>query len=68
MWPSFSITFPVVTKCSNKSDLEGKGFTLPGVTEGSSLSWQQRHGGGNKRLAGHVASTFKKQRMEVSDM
>lgn len=68
MWLSFSITLPVVTKCSNKSDLEGKEFTSAGVTEGYSPSWQRRHGEGNKRLAGHVASIFKKQRMEVSDV
>ena len=68
MWPSFSITFPVVTKCSNKSDLEGKEFTLAGVTEGHSPSWQRRLVGGNKRMAGHVAFILKKQRMEVSDV
>lgn len=56
MWPSFSITLPVVTEFSNKSDLEGKEFTLAGVTEGCSPSWQRRLGGGNKRLAGPVAS------------
>lgn len=68
MWPSFSITFPIVTKCSNKSDLEGREFTSAGVTEGCSPSWQPRLGGGDKRLAGHVASTLKQHRMEVSDM
>lgn len=67
MWPSFSITFPVVTKCSNKSDLEGKKFTLAGVTEGYSPSWQRRLSGGNKRLAGPVVSILK-QGMGVSDV
>lgn len=56
--------FPeAVINCPGKSNLTEKGFVWLTVLQRCSPSWRGRHGSGSKRLAGHMADTLWKQRL-----